>query len=185
MTEAAAKVRAPCRDDLPAIARIAEAAGLFAADMLPTMIVDHLTGSDKQVWLVVEDAGAVQGFAFAEPEPLTDRTWNLRAIGIDLARQRLGLATTLLSRVEAALRHRTVRLLIIETTDGDDQHAARAFTDGAVTATRRLSVTSGRLASQSLSSQRPCRHRIVDPEVDVQGITAFSETGRLFMLKLG
>ena len=109
------------------MARIAEAAGLFPADMLPSMIVDHLGGSDKQIWLVVEHVGAVQGFAFAEPEPLTDRTWNLRAIGIDPAGQRRGLATTLLSGVEAALRDRTVRLLIIETTDGDDQHAARAF----------------------------------------------------------
>ena len=125
--EALAHVRAPVRDDVSAIARIAEAAGLFPADMLPDMIVDHFGGSDEQVWLVVEHAGAVQGFAFAEPEPLTDRTWNLRAIGIDPMRRRFGLATTLLNGVEAALRERTVRLLIIETTDGDDQRAARAF----------------------------------------------------------
>lgn len=126
-TEVPAMVRAPWPDDLPSVARIAEAAGLFPADLLPSMIVDHLEGSEKQVWLVVEDAGVVQGFAFAEPEPLTDRTWNLRAIGIDPTRQRLGLATALLSGVEATLRDRTARVLIIETTDGDDQHAARAF----------------------------------------------------------
>lgn len=41
--------------------------------------------------------------------------------------QRQRLATTPLNGVEAALRDRTARLIVIETTDGDDQHAARAF----------------------------------------------------------
>lgn len=71
---ALAKVRALRQEDLSAIARIAEAAGLFPAAILPSMIVDHLGGSDQQVWLVVDYAGALQGFAFVESERLTDRT---------------------------------------------------------------------------------------------------------------
>jgi ribosomal protein S18 acetylase RimI-like enzyme len=127
MIDIAAIVRSACADDIQSIGEIADATGLFPADMLPGMITDHVGGSDVQVWRVVELSGKVAGFAFAEPERLTDRTWNLRAIGVAPARHRLGLATALLAGVETALRARAARVVVIETTNGEDQIPARAF----------------------------------------------------------
>jgi ribosomal protein S18 acetylase RimI-like enzyme len=95
--------------------------------MLPEIIAEYTRGSDLQVWNVVEFNGKVAGFAFAEPERLTDRTWNLRAIGVDPACHRLGIATALLTGIETTLRARAARLIVIETTDSEDQTAARAF----------------------------------------------------------
>lgn len=120
-------VRPAAAEDVQAIGQLAEVAGLFPASLLPDMIADNLAGSDNQIWHVAELTGKLLGFAFAEPEQLTDRTWNLRAIAVDPTARRRGLATSLLAGVETALRARGGRLLLIDTTDGDDQEAARAL----------------------------------------------------------
>lgn len=127
MTHPHAVVRPAAAQDVHAIGQLAEVAGLFPSSLLPGMIADHLAGSAEQVWRVVEHADKLSGFAFAEPERLADRTWNLRAIGVDPTDRRRGLATSLLADVEAALRARGGRLVLIETTDSDDQEASRAL----------------------------------------------------------
>ena len=84
-------LRPAAAQDVDSIGQLAEVAGLFPASLLPGMIADNLAGSDGQVWRVVKVAGRVSGFAFAESERLTDRTWNLRAIGVDPADRRQGI----------------------------------------------------------------------------------------------
>lgn len=109
--------------DVPAMGGIAEACGLFPSDMLTEMIAPFLANAADQ-WLIFAAEGPV-AFAFARPEELTDRTWNLLAIGVHPAHQGRGIGRSLLKAAEAALPG--ARMILIETTQLPEQDAARAL----------------------------------------------------------
>lgn len=115
-------IRPATRTDIPALGKIAEGAGLFPAELLPDMISTALhTGPD--IWLV-SDPGQVAGFAFARPEEMTDRVWNILALAVAPDVHRKGHASALLSAMETQL---DARMIVIETTQLLEQAAARAF----------------------------------------------------------
>jgi len=108
--------------DIQRLGEIAEAAGVFPAEYMPDMIAPSFDGA-PDTWLVTVGDGPV-GFAFARPEEMTDRTWNILAIAVDPAHQGGGHASRLLAGMEAEL---DARLIIIETTQRPEQETARAF----------------------------------------------------------
>ncbi len=115
----------PARDtDIPFLAPIAEAT-LFPGDMLPDMMAPGLNGNTEDIWRVVLQGDTPVGFAFVQPEAMTDRTWNLRAIATRPDLHGAGAGTALIQSVEAALG--TARLLVIDTTQTPDQDRARRF----------------------------------------------------------
>ncbi|MDJ0824335.1 MAG: GNAT family N-acetyltransferase [Rhodobacter sp.] len=120
-------VRSVTHSDIPSLGVIAEAAGLFPAEYLPEMIQPSFDGGEDR-WLVADRAGAPAGFAFARPEAMTDRVWNILALGVAPEARREGLAKALLKAMEATL---DARLIIIETTQLPEQAAARAIYAGA------------------------------------------------------
>ncbi len=123
---ASTTTRAALQADIPALAEIAEAT-LFPGEMLADMIAPFLGGAQDVRWWVAEDTGTIAGFAFAEAEPITDRTWNLRALGVDPALHRAGTGRALMASAEADLASADGRLLIIDTSSSADQAPARAF----------------------------------------------------------
>ncbi|MEO0937843.1 MAG: GNAT family N-acetyltransferase [Pseudomonadota bacterium] len=114
-------IRPAIAADTVALAAIAGET-LFPADMLAPMIAPFLRAGTA-LWLTALRDGAPCGFAFAEPEALTDGTWNLRAIAALPSGQGTGRA--LLTAVEEALRAKGARIVVIDTTQTDDQAAAR------------------------------------------------------------
>ncbi len=116
-------IRAALQADVPLLGAIAEAAGLFPAEFLPDMIAPAMNGGDD-LWLVAEENSTPVGLAFARPEELTDRVWNLLAIGVSPDARGSGIATALLHGVEQQL---DARMIVIETTQLPEQAAARAF----------------------------------------------------------
>ncbi len=80
--------------------------------MAAEIVEPGLSGASPDLWLVSADA---TGFAFAAPERLTEGTWNLLALAVRPDRQGAGLGSALIHAVEAALRQRGARLLLIET----------------------------------------------------------------------
>lgn len=116
--------RAACADDIPDMAAIAEAT-LLPGEMLPGMIAPALDGTAPDLWSVVLQDARVVGFAFVQPEAMTDNTWNLRAIAVRPDLHGAGAGTALLVAVEAALTE--ARLLVIDTTQTVDQARARRF----------------------------------------------------------
>lgn len=113
-------------EDIAALGRIAEAAGLFPADLLPGMIAPALSGA-PDIWLVGHRGGVPSGFCFLEPERLTEGTWNMLALAVDPGAQRSGLGRAVVAAAEAALRASGGRILIVETAGTDDYAHARAF----------------------------------------------------------
>lgn len=113
------------RADLPALAGVLEATGLFPAGLLEGMAQPWFAAPDGAVWLVAEGADGVCGFCHAVPEALTDGTWNLLALAVHPAAQGRGVAAALVTAAEAALRGNGARLCIVDTAGTPDYAVAR------------------------------------------------------------
>jgi len=115
-------IRPATQDDVQTLGAIAENAGLVPAEYMPDMIAPAFDGG-QDTWLVADNEGAV-GFAFARPEEMADRVWNILAIAVNQDARGSGRARELLHAMEGTL---AARLIIIDTTQRDEQAAARAF----------------------------------------------------------
>ena len=121
-------IREPIPSDMDGIAAILEEIELFPPEILGELIQPFFTDSDHpERWLVCDEDG-VAGFGFYRPEPLTEGTWNLVAIGVKQGLQGRGLGEKMLRYVEESLVGE--RLLLIETSSLDDYEKARHFYEG-------------------------------------------------------
>lgn len=121
--------RALSRDDLSAVSTILDGTGLFPSELLPDMAESYLSGSN-QLWLVICEGETVVGFAYAEPERMTDNTHNLLAIAVSPDRQNVGIGKALVGAVERQLAETAGRVLLVETSSLSDYEGTRAFYDG-------------------------------------------------------
>lgn len=120
-------IRPAVRTDHDALARIAEATGLFPREMLGGMIAGYLEGTSEDVWLVAETRGVVIGFVFCEPERLTSGTWNMLAIGVEPTAQGRGVGAALTHQLEGMLRDAGHRVLIVETVGTPEYARTQGF----------------------------------------------------------
>jgi GNAT superfamily N-acetyltransferase len=79
------------------------------------------------LWLTCEAAGQTAGFCYAVPEPLTDGTWNTRAIAVHPDHQSSGRDSALIAAVEANLRAAGQHLLVVDTSGTSAYAATRTF----------------------------------------------------------
>ena len=114
------KSGAATQADTRAIARIAEATGLFPAAMLGDMIAGYLDRTGPDIWLTATLAGEPVAFCFCEPERITEGTWNLLAIGAMPDRQSQGVGAELVRHLKATPRDGCNRVLLVETTDAPE-----------------------------------------------------------------
>ena len=101
--------------DLPALRQILDRIELFPSELLDDMIAPALAGETEDLWLTCLADGHPVGFCFTAREEMTDRTWNLLAIGVLPDRQRRGIGAALVRAVETELRQQEQRLLLIDT----------------------------------------------------------------------
>lgn len=118
------------RADLPAVAAVLDESGLFPSALLPGMVEPNLDGSSADLWLVICDGERLLGFAFCEPERLTDQTYNLLAIAVLPAAQGRGVGRALVRALEHRLIRIGGRILIVETSSLDAYDLTRRFYDG-------------------------------------------------------
>ena len=115
-------------DDVPTLRTLVAEAGLVPPEHLPERFAARLHGgAHAPRWRVARDAGAVVGFAYAEPELYTNGAWNLRALAVQGAWRRRGVAQALLAALEAELRRDGARVLVVDTSDAPDTEPARAL----------------------------------------------------------
>ena len=120
-------IRDLVRADLAHVAPILDATGLFPSDMLAEMAEPWLAGEAPHHWLVACEGEAVLGFAYAEPERMTDGTVNLLAIAVDPARQNKGVGKALIAELARRLVAAGNRVLIVETSSLEGYTATQAF----------------------------------------------------------
>jgi len=119
-------VRLAQRLDLPLIGQVAERAELFPASMIDEISEPAFDGGED-FWIVAEIDGTIIGFTFVEPERMTERAWNMRALAVSAAQRRKGVAQRLVEAAERHLGNQKGRLMVVDTTNLVDQEAARAF----------------------------------------------------------
>lgn len=117
------------RADLPAVSAILDSTGLFPSAMLADMAEPFLSAAADHLWLVICHHEDILGFAYCEPERLTDGTHNLLAIAVRPDRQRGGIGKNLVETIERHLAATGGRVLLVETSSLDDYEGTRAFYD--------------------------------------------------------
>ena len=122
-------VRDLVQEDLPALRAILDDTGLFPSDMLSDMAAPYLAGSAPHLWLVACRAGTPIGFAYCEPERMTDGTFNLLAIAVMTEAQGQGIGAALIEHLERALQRLGARILLVETSSFDEYARTREFYD--------------------------------------------------------
>lgn len=110
--------------DLVALAGVVDATGLFPADLLDALWAEGQ--AEGQIWHTAWRGPNAVGMAFSAPEPLTDGTWNMRALCVAPSVQGQGVGRALLGAQEAALSGRA-RLLLVDTSSTASFAGARAF----------------------------------------------------------
>ena len=122
-------VRPTAAAHLPALRTVLDSIELFPSDLLAEMSTDFLTNPDTEDrWLTaLDDAGQPVGLVCCVPEPLTDGTHNMRAIGVLAERQGEGIGARLVARLEADLRAAGQRLLIVDTSGTEAFALTRKF----------------------------------------------------------
>ena len=117
------------RDDLSSVSSILDNTGLFPSEMLAEMAEPFLSGAEPHIWLTACNQSGVLGFAYCEPERLTEGTYNLLAIAVDPDRQGGGIGQLLVAAVERAVRDLGGRVLLVETSSLPEYERTRSFYD--------------------------------------------------------
>lgn len=122
------KINPTIADDIPALQDVLTETGLFPSDVLPEMIKGFLTKDDEEaIWLSCLVSGKAMGFCYAAPEQLADGAWNMLAIAVAPAQQANGIGAALVKRLETILQDRKARILVADTSGGDDFAQTRDF----------------------------------------------------------
>ena len=117
-----------CEGDLPGLRVVLDSIELFPAEMLADLIAPFLAGSGgDDLWLTCRVDGQISGLCFARLEALTNGTWNMLALGVLSAQQGRGLGTGIVAHLEASLRDREARVMIVDTSSKDAFAQARTF----------------------------------------------------------
>lgn len=118
--------------DRAAIQAIVSRVGNFRDDEIAVALELVDLGLSKEdasgyLFLVAEEGDEVIGYACFGHAPMTDAVYDLYWIAIDPAHQGRGLGQRLLGAVEAVVRERGGRMLLVETESGGGYEATRRF----------------------------------------------------------
>jgi ribosomal protein S18 acetylase RimI-like enzyme len=122
------KIRAVTLADIAELKKVADSSGLFPSEYLDEMISDYFNNADSQdIWFAYFDYNKPVAIGYCVPEKFTDGTYNLLAIGVSEDSQRKGIASEMMNYIEQLLKHKSGRILIVETSSDDAQIGARKF----------------------------------------------------------
>ena len=114
-------IRPTIPEDTPTLIALTDGTGMFKPleiQALQEVLDDYFaeTQRDGHKSITVEQGGAIVGFAYYAPAPMTDGTWYLYWIVVGKGKQGQGLGAKMVEHVEADLcRTRRARVLFVET----------------------------------------------------------------------
>lgn len=122
------KIRAVTSADIDGLKNVADSSGVFPSEYLDEMISDYFNNPNTQdIWFAYFDDNKPVAIGYCVPEKFTDGTYNLLAIGVSEDFQRKGIASQMMKYIEHLLKHKSGRILIVETSSDDAQIGARNF----------------------------------------------------------
>lgn len=121
-------IRPVIKSDIEGLKKVIESCDLFPSEYLDEMIFNYFNNPEtKDIWFTKIEDNSPKSVGFCVPEKLTNGTYNLLAIGVMQDAQRFGIGTDMMKYIEEQLRQRRGRILIVETSSGEAQNAARNF----------------------------------------------------------
>jgi ribosomal protein S18 acetylase RimI-like enzyme len=122
------KIRKVVKNDIEGLKEVLNKVELFPAEMLDDMISDYLNNPEtEEVWFTSIQDNKPISIGYCAPEQLTDRTFNLYAIGVQENLQGRGIGKEMMNFIEEYLRGRGNRVLIVETSSMPEFDLTRAF----------------------------------------------------------
>ena len=114
------------RRDVAALKAVIEANELFPGDMLDGMLAAYFDGgAPDDIWLT--NAGDACLVGYCAPERMTEGTWNVLLMAVCPRVQGEGYGGALLRSIEAELRTRSARVVLVETSALDTFARTRKF----------------------------------------------------------
>jgi GNAT superfamily N-acetyltransferase len=125
-------IRLTIPSDTPALLAITTGTGVFQpyeVETLEEVLADYHREGEEYGHLSYTflEGDAILGFVYLAPVAMTDRTWELWWIVVDLAMQGKGLGSMLLSLAENLVRRQLGRVLFIETSSLPHYAPTRKF----------------------------------------------------------
>lgn len=121
-------IRKVRKDDLEGIKQVLDTIDLFPSEMLDDMISDYFNNPEtEEIWFTSVHDGKICGIGYCAPEKLTDRTYNLYAIGVQNELQSKGMGKQMMFFIENYLRAIGARVLIVDTSSMPEFDRTRAF----------------------------------------------------------
>ncbi len=124
------RIQPSSAQDRVALLRILEQSSQFDADALEHVLScfdAYLADPDQELWFSAQHVDGCVGVAYCRPEPVTSGTWNLLMIWVQEGYQGQGHGSALMEALLKELRDRQARLVIVETSQGNEFAAARNF----------------------------------------------------------
>ena len=122
-----ANIRPLKSDDLTDLKEVIDANDLFPSHLLDGMLSNYLGDKDcRDLWFTCDKDKPV-AIAYCAPEQMTEGTWNLYLIAVHPDYQSQGIGTSMMNYIEAFLRERGERLILVETSSLSDFERTRTF----------------------------------------------------------
>ncbi len=122
------EIRKVLRNDLGELKNVLNTIELFPSEMLDDLIADYLDIPEtEQFWFTAIQFGKPCAIAYCALEKLTDRTYNLYAIGVQSDDQGKGIGAKLMTFIEDFLRKKGNRILIVDTSSTPEFDRTRTF----------------------------------------------------------
>ncbi len=122
------KIRKVVKNDIEGLKEVLNKVELFPAEMLDEMISDYFNNPEtEEVWFTSIQDNKPVSIGYCAPEQLTDRTFNLYAIGVQENLQGQGIGKEMMNFIEGYLRSSGNRVLIVETSSMPEFGLTRAF----------------------------------------------------------
>jgi ribosomal protein S18 acetylase RimI-like enzyme len=121
-------IRNTLKEDLNGLKEVLDSSELFPSEYLDEMIANYLTDpASEEIWFTCLQDNVIVGLGYCVPEKLTDRTYNLLAIGVMKDLQGKGIGRRMMTYIEDLLRGLDKRILIVETSSDPNFEQTHLF----------------------------------------------------------
>jgi GNAT superfamily N-acetyltransferase len=125
-------IRSAVPGDTPTLVALARETGVFKPQEIQTLreVLDDYHATNQaagHLAVVLEQDGAVLGFAYYAPSCMAERLWYLWWIAVRKQRQAGGIGTALLRHAEEEVSRQRGRMLLIETSSLPHYEPTRRF----------------------------------------------------------
>ncbi len=113
--------------DIAGLKQVLDQIDLFPSTMLDDMVKGFLDGETDDLWLTLEVDSTAIGFCYANPEQMTEDTWNILALAVSPAHQGNGAGAKLTRQMEVQIEDQGGRIIIVDTSGTDAFTQTRSF----------------------------------------------------------